>query len=153
MYIEETTIKERITISNAVMPIFIDLERAENLLDTIQNECFEFKEGRARLSANEEWMHDMISIVHNILCDAISSFYLTIGDDSNNDAKYYLKNAQHVKTVLKCEETLDRIHDVEQSLPEDRRRWVTEVRKKVTDMKDEDALPILEALLKEARNG
>ena len=41
MYIEETTIKERTAISNAVMPIFVDLERAENLLDTIQDECFE----------------------------------------------------------------------------------------------------------------
>lgn len=49
MYIEETTIKERIAISNAITPIFVDLERAENLLDTIQDECFEFK-GGARIS-------------------------------------------------------------------------------------------------------
>ena len=153
MYIEETTIKERIAISNAVMPIFVDLDRAESLLDTIQNECFEFKEGHAHLSANEEWVHDMISIVHNVLSDAIATFYLTIGYDANNGAKYYFKNTQYAETVLKCEETLTRIHDVEQSLPEDRRRRVLEIRKKVDDMKDEDALPILEALLKEARNG
>ena len=30
---------------------------------------------------------------------------------------------------------------------------IEEIRKKVDDMKDEDALPILESLLKEARNG
>ena len=153
MYIEETTIKERIAISNAVMPIFVDLDRAESLLDTIQNECFEFKEGRAQLSADEEWVYDMVCIVNDILRDAITSFYLTIGYDANNRAEYYFKNAQHAKTVLKCEETLDLIRDVEQSLPEDRRRRVLEIRKKVDDMKDEDALPILEALLKEARNG
>ena len=153
MYIEETTIKERIAISNAVMPIFVDLERAENLLDTIQDECFEFKGGNTYLSANAKWVHDMVCIVHDILCDAIAAFYLTIGDDSNNDAKYYLRNAQYAETVLKCKETLTRIQDVAPSLPEDRRRRVTEIRKKVTDMKDEDALPILEALLKEARNG
>ena len=61
--------------------------------------------------------------------------------------------AAYAETVLKCEETLNRIRDVEQSLPEDRRRRVLEIRKKVDDMKDEDALPILESLLKEARNG
>lgn len=152
MYIEETTIKERIAISNAIMPIFVDLERAENLLDTIQDECFEFKGGNTYLSANAKWVYDMVCIVNDILRDAIASFYLTIGYDDNNRAEYYFKNAQYAKTVLKCEETLDFIRDVEQSLPEDRRRRVLEIRKKVDDMKDEDALPILEALLKEARN-
>lgn len=153
MYIEETTIKERTAISNAVMPIFVDLERAENLLDTIQDECFEFKGGNAYLSANAKWVYDMVCIVHNILCDAIATFYLTIGDDSNNDAKYYLKNAQYAETVLKCEETLDRIHDVTRSLPEDRRKRIDAISSKATAMKDEDALPILMALLKEAHNG
>lgn len=38
MYIEETTIKERIAISNAVMPIFVDLDRAESLLDTMHRQ-------------------------------------------------------------------------------------------------------------------
>ena len=153
MYIEETTIKERTAISNAVMPIFVDLERAENLLDTIQDECFGFKGGNAYLSANAKWVHDMVCIVHNILCDAIATFYLTIGDDSNNDAKYYLKNAQYAETVLKCGETLDRIHDVTRSLPEDRRKRIDAISSKATAMKDEDALPILMALLKEAHNG
>ena len=152
-YIEETTIKERIAISNAITPIFVDLERAENLLDTIQDECFEFKGGITYLSANAKWVYDMVCIVNNILCDAIAAFYLTIGYDANNCAEYYFKNAQYAETVLKCEETLNRIRDVEQSLPEDRRRRVLEIRKKVDDMKDEDALPILESLLKEARNG
>ena len=153
MYIEETTIKERIAISNAITPIFVDLERAENLLDTIQDECFEFKGGITYLSANAKWVYDMVCIVNNILCDAIAAFYLTIGYDANNCAEYYFKNAQYAETVLKCEETLNRIRDVEQSLPEDRRRRVLEIRKKVDDMKDEDALPILESLLKEASNG
>ena len=153
MYIEETTIKERIAISNAITPIFVDLERAENLLDTIQDKCFEFKGGITYLSANAKWVYDMVCIVNNILCDAIAAFYLTIGYDANNWAEYYFKNAQYAETVLKCEETLNRIRDVEQSLPEDRRRRVLEIRKKVDDMKDEDALPILESLLKEARNG
>ena len=153
MYIEETTIKERVAISNAVMPIFVDLERAENLLDTIQDECFEFKGGGTYLSANAKWVYDMVCIVHDILCDAIATFYLTIGDDSNNDAKYYLKNAQYAEMILKCEETLDRIRDVAPSLPEDRRKRIDAIREKATAMKDEDALPILEALLKEVRNG
>lgn len=132
MYIEETTIKERIAISNAITPIFVDLERAENLLDTIQDECFEFKGGITYLSANAKWVYDMVCIVNNILCDAIAAFYLTIGYDANNCAEYYFKNAQYAETVLKCEETLNRIRDVEQSLPEDRRRRVLEIRKKLT---------------------
>ena len=56
---------------------------------------------------------------------------------------------------MRCAEALDRIHDIERSLPEERRKSIAEIRESVVNMDNEAALPILEALLKEqeAHNG
>ena len=155
MYIEKTTIKERAAISNAMTPIFVNLERAESLLDTVQNECFECKRDSVFLSTDAKWVQNMVGIVENILFDAITAFHLTATNTFDNGAKYYLKDAKYAETAMRCAETLDRIHDIERSLPAERRKSIAEIRESVVDMDDEAALPILEALLKEqeAHNG
>lgn len=150
MYIEKTTMKERTTISNAMTPIFVNLERAETLLNTVQNDCFEHKGGNVYISADAEWMYDMVSIVEDILYDAITAFYLTTADNpSSNGAHSYLNDAKCAETAMKCGEIYDRICDIERSLPEDQQERVAEVRKSVLDMDNEKALLILEALLAE----
>lgn len=156
MCIEKTTMKERTTISNAMTPIFVNLERAETLLNTVQNDCFEHKGGNVYISADAEWMYDMVSIVEDILYDAITAFYLTTADNpSSNGAQSYLNDAKCAETAMKCGEIFDRICDIERSLPEDQQKRVAEIRKSVVNMEDQEALPILEALLKnqEAYNG
>lgn len=155
MYIEKTTIRERTTISNAMTPIFFDLERAESLLDTVQDECFEGRGKNVYLSADAKWTRDMIGLVDDILRDAITAFHLTIANTFDDDAKYYLNDAKCAETAMKCGEIFDRICDIERSLPEDQQKRVAEIRKSVVNMEDQEALPILEALLKdqEAHNG
>ena len=150
MYIEKTTINERTTISNAMTPIFVNLERAETLLNTVQDECFEHKGGNVYISADAKWMYDMVSIVEDILYDAIAAFYLTTGDNPfSNGVQSYLNDAKCVETVMKCGEIFDRICDIERSLPKDQQKRVAEIRRSVVNMEDEEALPILEILLKE----
>ena len=156
MCIEKTTMKERTTISNAMTPIFVNLERAETLLNTVQNDYFEHKGGNVYISADAEWMYDMVSIVEDILYDAITAFYLTTADNpSGNGAQSYLNDAKCAETAMKCGEIFDRICDIERSLPEDQQKRVAGIRKSVVNMEDQEALPILEALLKnqEAYNG
>ena len=149
IYIEKTTMRERTTISNAMTPIFFDLERAESLLDTVHEECFESKGKSVYLTADAKWTMDMIGLVDDILRDAITAFYLTTADNFDDCAKYYLKDAKCVETAMKCGEIFDRICDIERSLPEDQQKRVAEVRTSVIDMDNEKALLILEALLAE----
>lgn len=150
MYIEKTTMSERTTISNAMTPIFVNLERAETLLNTVQDECFEHKRGNVYISATAKWLYDIIGIVDDILFDAITAFYLTTADTpSNSAAQCYLSCAKYAETAMRCGEIFDRICDIERSLPEDQQKRVAEIRQSVVNMEDEAALPILEALLKE----
>ena len=110
MYIEKTTMSERGTISDAMTPIFVNLERAETLLATVQDECFEHKRGNVYISADAKWLYDMISIVEDILCDAITAFYLTTADTpSNSAAQCYLSCAKNAETAMRCGEIFDRI--------------------------------------------
>lgn len=149
MYIEKTTAHERIAISNAMTPIFFDLERAESLLDTIQNECFECKGKSVHLSADTKWTWDMIGLVDDILRNAITAFHLTIANTFDDGAKYYLNDAKCAETAMKVEKALDCISDIGRNLTKDRANSIMEAMGKVADMEDEEALPILEALIKE----
>ena len=95
-------------------------------------------------------MYDMVSIVEDILYDAIAAFYLTTADNPfSNGAQSYLNDAKCAETAIKCGEIFDRICDIERSLPEEEQKRVAEIRKSVVDMDNEKALPILEALIKE----
>lgn len=149
MYIEKTTVHERIAISNAMTPIFFDLERAESLLDSVQNECFEGNGKSVHLAADAKWTWDMIGLVDDILRNAITAFHLTIANTFDDGAKYYLNDAKCAETAMKVEKALDRISDIERGLPEDRCKSVSETVGKAVKMEDEEALPILEALIKE----
>lgn len=149
MYIEKTTVHERAAISNAMTTIFFDLERAESLLDTVREECFEGNGKSVHLAADAKWTHDMIGLVDDILREAITAYHLTIADIFDDGAQYYLNDAKCAETAMKVEKALDRIRDIERGLPEDRRKSVSETVGKAVKMEDEEALPILEALIKE----
>ena len=149
MYIEKTTVHERAAISNAMTTIFFDLERAESLLDTVREECFEGNGKSVHLAADAKWTHDMIGLVDDILREAITAYHLTIADIFDDGAQYYLNDAKCAETAMKVEKALDRIRDIERGLPEDRCKSVSETVGKAVKMEDEEALPILEALIKE----
>ena len=149
MYIEKTTVHERVAISNAMTPIFFELERAESLLDSVREECFEGNGKIVHLAADAKWTHDMIDLVDDILRDAITAFHLTIADTFDDGAKYYLNDAKCAETAMKVEEALNRICDIKRGLPEDRCKSISETMEKAVNMEDEEALPILEALIKE----
>ena len=149
MYIEKTTVHERAAISNATTTIFFDLERAESLLDTVREECFEGNGKSVHLAADAKWTHDMIGLVDDILREAITVYHLTIADIFDDGAQYYLNDAKCAETAMKVEKALDRIRDIERGLPEDRRKSVSETVGKAVKMEDEEALPILGALIKE----
>lgn len=149
MYIEKATAKERCTVSDAVDPIFVDLERAESLLNEIREDCFEFKDSKPVCCGDAGWMFDMLSIVSDIMYDAIASFHLTIGDMDNYHAEYYLKCLRLAESAAKCESVLDRIYRLESRLPVEERKKVTDSVKASSDLDNEEALPVLEKLLSE----
>ena len=126
MYIEKTTVHERAAISNATTTIFFDLERAESLLDTVREECFEGNGKSVHLAADAKWTHDMIGLVDDILREAITAYHLTIADIFDDGAQYYLNDAKCAETAMKVEKALDRIRDIERGLPEDRCKSVSE---------------------------
>lgn len=153
MYIEKTTIEERRIISNSMIPIFSNLERAESLLDEIREDGFDYKGSSVKYCGGADWMSEMLGMVSETVYDAIASFYLTIGQTGNYHAKYYLECLRQAEGVARCESILNRIMDLESKLPAERRKKVMGSRRAVTRMDNEEALPILEKLLSEMGTG
>lgn len=149
MYIEKTTADERRIISNSMIPIFSNLERAESLLNEIREGGFDYKGSSVKYCGGADWMSEMLGMVGEAIYDAIASFYLTIGQTDNYHAKYYLECLRQAEGVAKCESVLNRIMDAELKRPAERRKKVMDSRKAVTRLDDEEALPILEKLLSE----
>jgi hypothetical protein len=144
----KTTKHERITISNALGCAILDLEDAEKLLDTIREDFFADAKRAAPSMCEVEWADSMIRIVSNILGEAITEFHLIAGHYDEPRAACYLTGAKTLMTARKCEEAHQTIFERENQLPYDQRKAVSEARGKLADLDDEQAIPLLESMLK-----
>jgi hypothetical protein len=143
----ETTKQERVVIANALYPVIYDLEDAERLLDTIQADCF--CRNKALSEGEVEWVSSMLRLVENTLSDVITEFHLVTGNYDEPRAASYLAGSERIKAAHKVERLYDKICEREKRLPLDQRETFTETRKKLSEMEDKQALPLLEALAKE----
>jgi hypothetical protein len=91
----------------------------------------------------------MLRIIANILDDSITEFHLITGDYKATGAACYLNGAEIIQAARKCDEAHDAIFSRERESPLDKREASQEKRRKLADMDDELALPLLEALAKE----
>ena len=99
----KTTVKERAIISDTMLGVFADLERAEVLLETVLDEHFLDREQKPIDAADADWTRSMLRIVNDIIRDSIVTFYLTIGDDEEPRAARYIEAAETAKLARQCE--------------------------------------------------
>jgi len=145
----KTTNAERITISNAMWPIFTDLEQAQTLLSTCLEDHFEDYPQKTIEASTAEWLADMLHIVNTMLDDAITSYKLTVGWKPGVE---WLENAmdEH-RRVMELEAVNDEITDIWRKLPAAQRKPIDDRRKRTRDVDDETALADARALLEEVK--
>ena len=102
-YIEKTTSKERRVICDTMLGLFVDLERANALLETVLDEQFSDREQAPLSASGADWTRSMLHIVNGIIRDSIVTFYLTIGDDEEPRAAHYIEAAETAKLARQCE--------------------------------------------------
>lgn len=148
-YIEKTTSNERMVISNALDGVFIDLERAKNLLYTVYDDYFNNLEQKALTPLQASWVRDMLAIVNDILCDSVLAYHLTVANVENPMAKVYLDSLERVKVAASCEQAHDSLLEKECFMPPERRKVAIEARNRIRNMEDKAAIKGLESLAKE----
>lgn len=146
--IEKTTCNERTTISNAMSPLFSDLERAEALLDTVMEDCFDGREQKPLDSCDAAWVGTMLRVARDIIADTIVAYHLTVADTDDVRAKNYIAAAEAVKTAMQCEDAFRGSFAAEQELPAEERKAFCEARCKAGDMEDAAAIVAVDNLMR-----
>lgn len=138
--IEKTTSHERSTIRNAISPIFVDLERAEIMIDTVIEEHFHDREQKPLGALDAEWVRTMLYVVRGLISDTITAYKLTVADTEDPRAKNYIAAAEAVKTAMQCEQACEGAYALENKLPAERRKPITDALAKIGDMGDAAAI-------------
>jgi hypothetical protein len=145
-YIEKTTSKERRAICDTMLGLFVDLERANALLETVLDEQFSDREQAPLSASGADWTRSMLHIVNDIISDSILVFYLTIGDDEDTQVKNFIASLERAKLAMQCEGAHSAAIAAGNKLREDRRRGFLDAMDKISDMEDADAIAAIKLL-------
>lgn len=145
-YIEKTTSKERRAICDTMLGLFVDLERANALLETVLDEQFSDREQAPLSASGADWTRSMLHIVNDIISDSILVFYLTIGDDKDTQVKNLIASLERAKLAMQCEGAHSAAIAAGNKLREDRRRGFLDAMDKISGMADADAIAAIKLL-------
>lgn len=146
--IQKTTADERALIIDAVCPIMAEVENAMRELSEIESEFFENAEQKA-ISANDaERMGRIIHISTELLFDACTAFGLLTGFENWGGAKFAREQIEQISRAFHVGALANKISEKEKYMDEEKREAIIAVRRKATEMSDEQAEAVLSALLK-----
>ena len=100
---EKTTARERMKICDAMYALFVELERAEMLLNTVIDEDFGSYVQQPITKERAEWMGAMLRIVSDIVNDVSLAYKLTVANTGDPRVSRYIEAAERVKTAIECD--------------------------------------------------
>lgn len=145
----KSTHQERCVISNTMWPIFTGLEQAATLLRSCLEDHFEDYPQKAITESEAKWLADMLHIVDTALCDAITSFKLTVG--WNGGVEWLERAMDEHRLVLELDKVNDEITDIWRRLPVKERKPIDDRRGLIWDKDDGAALDASRTLLEEVK--
>ena len=149
IYIEKTTARDRKTIYNAVYPIMDAVEIAMKELSDLESEFFEAKEQAALKKYDAEKIGRTIRVASELLYDACAAFGVLSDIKKFSGVPVYNQNMKRIQQAQAVNVLHNRIIDAEMNANSEKRKALSCIRQQLSDMDDEQARPILMALLKE----
>lgn len=149
IYIEKTTARDRETIYNTVYPIMDAVEIAMKELSDLESEFFEAKEQAALKKNDAEKIGRTIRVASELLYDACAAFGVLTDIKKFSGVPVYNQNMKRIQQAQTVNVLHNRIIDAEMNANSEKRKALSCIRQQLSDMDDEQARPILMALLKE----
>ena len=145
--IEKTTARERMKICDAMYALFVELERAEMLLNTVIDEDFGSYVQQPITKERAEWTGAMLRIVSDIMNDVSLAYKLTVANTGDPRVGRYIEAAERVKTAIECDNAHDAAFRQERGLPEEIQKARVSERGRLRDIEDAEALQALSDLM------
>ena len=153
MYIAETTAKERLTIDHATSGIFGNLERAHRMLYRLWEDNFGDAEQKDISAYDAESLGDLIYTIDDIIFNAVLEYSLLTCNKNAPGVEPHLKGAGYAVQAMRVHDLNDAIFDRERRMKPKQRDEVCTKRGELLKLPNEQAIPALEALLKELEGG
>lgn len=146
MYLEKTTADERITISNAIYAPLYDIERAHRLLCTLWNDYLGSKEDRPKTHDDWEDVEDRVSVIMDIVCNAIFECKLAYADEEA--VTQYLETAQQLQAAKAVHDARGAIQASYRNRRMPEPDEITRAANNAFSLPDDQALSVLQTILK-----
>lgn len=147
MYVEETTHEERVIISNAVSGTMWAIDTALRVLLDLQEEYFGELPQKEISSYRAEHLGRVIWLTTNTIRDALSEYYVAVGEADGCGADYTMRSAKRAQTVFETEALLAQLEERERKASPEKRKGIEAARRALCDLPDDQAIPALRALL------
>lgn len=136
MYIDKTTVAERLIIANTMCGAMDYVSRARRMLMKVLDDFFEDAEQKSIESREAEDMGDILHAVNDALWWAETEYALTVGDENAPGCGPSYEGAKRALLVREVERLRYKVGTVET--------------KQYSNLSDEELLPILQELAKKS---
>lgn len=149
MYITETTAKERLIVAGAVGDAFVKLDRAHHMLYRLWEDYFGEREQKDISAYDAKDMGDLLYTIDDIIFNVLLEYALITGDTSFPGLEPYMMGARRAAKSLRVHDLNTAIFNLERKMQQKQSEETCRKRGELLKLPDEQAVPALEALLKE----
>lgn len=152
MVINKTTREERLVVENAVWDIIAEIDTANQILVGLWEQYFGSVRQHPLSESETEMIGNILLLCNDKIFDALLEYALTTGNKDSRGVSAHVESAKQEAAVLAIEDAIREIEEKERYMGKEEREASIAKRKRLPELPDEDALPLLRAMLKEGKH-
>ena len=148
MVINKTTREERLVVENAVWDIIAEIDTANQILVGLWEQYFGSVRQHPLSESEMEMIGNILLLCNDKIFDALLEYALTTGNKDFRGVSAHVGSAEKEAAVLAIEDAIREIEEKEKCMSKEEREASIAKRARLSEHPDEEALPLLRAMLK-----
>lgn len=149
MVINQTTRDERLVIENAMYCIIAEIDTANQILLDLWERYFGTVRQHPLTESDAENIGNILELCNDKIFNALLEYALTTGSKDFRGVSPHVESAKHEAVVLAIEDAIREIEERERYMSKEKREASIAKRVHLSELPDEEALPLLRAILEE----
>jgi hypothetical protein len=149
MVINKTTREERLVVENAMWSIIAEIDTANQILMNLWERYFGMVRQNPLNESDAENIGNTLQLCNDKIFDALLEYALTTGNKDFRGVSPHVRSAEKEAAVLAIEDAIREIEEKEKYMSQAERDASIAKRAHLSKLPDDEALPLLHAMLKE----